>query len=121
MIVTEMVLLPFYIRSTDPALRVLYERELAIWGPKLGARLNRLPSQLVTTSQLLAGRFAGRSAVVRAKYVGDCFVEKICAVCGKGLRGEKLSRCGGCSKVYYCGRDCQVADWGRHKGSGCCR
>lgn len=28
---------------------------------------------------------------------------------------EKLSRCAGCRKVSYCSRECQKADWKRHK------
>ena len=120
MMITEMVLLPFFLRSTDPGLRALYDKELSVWCPSVRAQLIRLPEQLVAASGSLAQRFAGTRTVVRAKYVDDRFVEKICAVCGKGAHGEKLSRCGRCAKVYYCGRVCQRSDWMRHKTDDGC-
>jgi hypothetical protein len=40
-------------------------------------------------------------------------VHRCCAKCGAS--DCKLQKCSRCSKVYYCGRDCQVADWKRHK------
>jgi hypothetical protein len=110
-----MVLLPFFLRSNDPTFRALYDKEMAIWGPQLRAQMERLPSQLVATSKTLAGRYNGCRTMVRAKYVGDRFVEKLCVVCGKGSHGERLSRCGRCGKAYYCGKSCQLADWGRHR------
>ena len=119
LMITEMVLLPFYLRSADPAVRKLYHTELAIWDPRIRDSLVRLPSQLVETSRSMSTRFAGHSGLLRAKYVHDVFVEKICAVCGKGSNGEKLQRCGRCSNIYYCGKSCQMGDWQRHKKNGC--
>ena len=119
LMITEMVLLPFYLRSTDPAMCKLYHAELAIWDPHTRSNISRLPSQLVETSRSMASRFSGRSGMLRAKYVNDAFVEKICAVCGKGSNGERLQRCVRCSKIYYCGRVCQAGDWQRHKRNGC--
>jgi len=116
LMLTEMVILPHYLRSTDPSVRALYDKEMSIWDPCIRARLEHLPAQLVTTSSSMAERFAGHCGVVRAKFIGDRFVEKICAVCGKG---GKLSRCGLCGKVYYCGKDCQLSDWKAHKRAGC--
>ena len=29
--------------------------------------------------------------------------------------GSELSRCSRCRKAYYCRKECQVADWARHK------
>lgn len=41
---------------------------------------------------------------------------KVCKSCGKTESGDRaLVRCGRCHKVYYCSRDCQRQDWGRHK------
>ena len=51
-----------------------------------------------------------------------------CGTCGKhalrgddphGIRGQDkmrgLSKCGACGRAFYCSRDCQRADWARHK------
>ena len=119
LMITEMVILPFYLRSKLPAIHGLYNVELGIWDPSLRATLTRLPEQLLKISETMADRFAGQYGVMRAKYVENMFVEKICAVCGKGANGEKLQRCGRCSKIYYCGRVCQMGDWHRHRQGGC--
>jgi hypothetical protein len=120
LMLTEMVFLPFFLRSNDPMVRGLYDTELAIWDPSIRDGLTRLSAQLVTTARLMKTRFSGQYGVMRAKYVDEVFVEKICAVCGKGSNGEKLHRCGRCSKIYYCGRTCQMGDWFRHKRSDGC-
>ena len=36
-----------------------------------------------------------------------------CVVCDKG--GGDIKKCAKCFSVSYCGRECQVGDWGRHK------
>jgi len=36
-----------------------------------------------------------------------------CVVCDKG--GDRIMKCGKCFSVSYCGRECQVGDWTRHK------
>lgn len=36
-----------------------------------------------------------------------------CATCGKS--SEKMYKCSKCKLVRYCDRDCQLADWKRHK------
>lgn len=38
-----------------------------------------------------------------------------CAACGKAGSVVKLSSCTQCRKVWYCGKECQVSDWRRHK------
>ena len=40
--------------------------------------------------------------------------DKACRVCDAV---EKTKKCSGCEKVYYCGRECQRADWKAHKSS----
>ena len=37
-----------------------------------------------------------------------------CAHCGTAAR---LSKCGGCGRVGYCGTRCQAADWGSHRAA----
>ena len=36
-----------------------------------------------------------------------------CVVCDKG--GDSIKKCAKCFSVSYCGRECQVGDWARHK------
>ena len=38
---------------------------------------------------------------------------QICSHCGK--RGLKLKRCSVCKQEFYCGAQCQNANWKRHK------
>lgn len=37
----------------------------------------------------------------------------VCAHCN--VRKDKLLQCKRCKMVVYCGRECQVSDWPRHK------
>lgn len=45
--------------------------------------------------------------------MSSCYNEQ----CSRGRRVErsKLNRCSRCSQAFYCSRECQVADWPRHK------
>ena len=38
---------------------------------------------------------------------------KVCNNCNKTF--EKLLKCSKCKKVKYCSRECQIADWKKHK------
>jgi hypothetical protein len=45
---------------------------------------------------------------------------KICAHCNAGYGRNKPfppggGLCGNCQNVHYCNRECQSADWGKHK------
>jgi len=43
---------------------------------------------------------------------------KICNFCKRKERlddGEKFKKCMKCRKVYYCGEECQIKDWKKHK------
>ena len=63
----------------------------------------------------MTSQFAGQFGVIKAKFNGDAFVQKLCKACRKGFLGEKLSRCSGCGLVYYCSKACQRGDWHSHK------
>jgi len=45
------------------------------------------------------------------------FATNACAKCGK--RDVKLDCCSRCKKVFYCGTECQKADWKVHRVSSC--
>ena len=118
MYLTEMVILPFFYRTKDAALHSLYDREMGIWDPVVRKSLSKLPPTLASTAQSMISRFSGQYGVMKARFIGDSFVERSCKVCGKGFQGEKLFRCAGCEKVYYCGKECQRIHWNQHK-AGC--
>lgn len=50
-------------------------------------------------------------------FLGAYCKNLVCKKCGVpgGWREHKLSACGKCQKVQYCGRECQAADWKAHK------
>lgn len=53
-----------------------------------------------------------RAATKFSKQISqDVKVVHICNKCGK----KANSACGKCGKVWYCSRDCQVANWSSHK------
>ena len=109
---TEMVFLPYYIRTGK---RALYDKEMDLWGPRAEDHFSALPRELAATTMSLQERFSGQYGVIRAKLKGDAFVEKLCRVCGKGALGEKLRCCSRCRKVYYCCKECQLMDWPAHR------
>jgi hypothetical protein len=115
---TEMVILPFFYRTKDAALHSLYDREMGIWDPVVQKSLSKLPPTLASAAQSMISRFSGQYGVMKARLIGGTFVERSCKVCGKGFEGEKLFRCAGCERVYYCGKGCQQAHWKEHK-AGC--
>jgi len=40
---------------------------------------------------------------------------EVCKTCDKCGKETTLHKCGGCGTKYYCGKDCQKADWKEHK------
>ncbi len=53
---------------------------------------------------------------------------RVCHKCGKmttshnnsaGQIEDKFKRCSLCGLMYYCSKECQVADWPNHRRSGC--
>ena len=43
-------------------------------------------------------------------------LQKRCALCGKlGNKENKIKVCSGCMNIWYCSKECQGADWKRHK------
>ena len=49
---------------------------------------------------------------VKGEELGD---KLTCSWCRTVARPEKLSKCGRCKKVSYCGKDCQAKAWKGHK------
>ncbi|KAH7914305.1 hypothetical protein BJ138DRAFT_1177450 [Hygrophoropsis aurantiaca] len=43
--------------------------------------------------------------------------EKLCRTCGGREPQKTLVRCGGCQYIWYCSKECQVANWKFHKVS----
>jgi len=60
-----------------------------------------------------ATRAAGSAATADPQNRDQREHTRICASCG--AKGEK--RCSVCRTTWYCGRDCQKADWAEHKKS----
>ena len=45
----------------------------------------------------------------------DLTDRRCCHKCSKTVTGKrKLSKCGRCQSITYCGRECQREDWPRH-------
>jgi hypothetical protein len=119
MYLTEMVILPFFYRSSDTCFRSLYDKELGLWDPEIKAKLSQLPPRLVSTAMNMAKHSTGERRVMKARFCDGCFVERVCRVCNLGIHGEKLFLCSVCRKVYYCSKECQLLDWKEHKALGC--
>mmetsp|Transcript_34736 Transcript_34736/g.62538 ORF Transcript_34736/g.62538 Transcript_34736/m.62538 type:complete len:239 (-) Transcript_34736:99-815(-) len=43
----------------------------------------------------------------------DCIEDRVCFVCR--TTKKDLKRCARCGVVWYCGRECQKADWSQHR------
>ena len=41
--------------------------------------------------------------------------DPLCSACAKCKQVKKVMKCSGCKLIRYCGRDCQKADYARHK------
>ena len=64
----------------------------------------------------LSGRIPDPEGLVRTRIIDGQIVERKCGGCGLWQTPErKLERCGQCRRVYYCSRQCQLADWKTHK------
>ena len=69
----------------------------------------------------LAGFFSKRvnfSCTCLRKISGLCKEEQkkgICVMCGVQKKRTELAKCARCIVVQYCSKECQVADWRRHK------
>jgi hypothetical protein len=108
--ITEAALLPFYLRTGR---KELYAKELGLWKPSVAEEFKALPKELLTMSQYMHRRFEGRHCVVKAPFGDVRQIQKMCTVCSAYSAEAKF--CVRCKKVYYCGRECQKADWSEHK------
>jgi hypothetical protein len=61
---------------------------------------------------LMLGLGCGMPEDEFSKFVNGFDECKTCDKCGKE---STLHKCGGCGTKYYCGKDCQKADWKNHK------
>lgn len=50
-----------------------------------------------------------------SRYCNPAEYRQACRGCGKSGAVDRVKACARCGKVFYCGKECQVADWGRHK------
>ena len=114
--VTSVVLLPAFSRSGNPAVRALHEVELGLWGDESRVEFANIEKRVVDRAVDLAKRFSHTKSVIRSRMSENGgFVDKVCPVCGVGIAGEVLKRCGACRKVFYCSKECQLAAWPEHK------
>ena len=115
---TSIVLLSAFKRSRVSSIQALYDAEMACWNEDSRVEFESISGRVVDRATSLFDRFSSQKSVIRSRFspnTGD-FVEKVCPVCGRGIAGEKLKRCAGCKRVFYCSKECQLAGWkGGHK------
>ena len=84
---------------------------------KMDVVLSLRDGQILKSSQPLGAVFLSCDLNVSVTLVVK---RPSCKLCGTrdGLWGRraKLICCGLCLDAYYCSRECQVRDWGRHRG-----
>lgn len=74
---------------------------------------------VVRQDPVTASRLAKQTERLAASGCDDTFRRALagsmrrCATCKKN--STAALKCGGCQKVYYCNKTCQLADWGSHK------
>ena len=113
---TSIVLLPAFSRSANQAIKDLHGVEIDMWSDASRAQFAEVEERVSTRTANLADRFAHAKCIVRSRINMDGeIVEKICPVCGAGVAGEALKRCGACKLVCYCSKECQRIAWPVHK------
>lgn len=88
----------------------------------LRARRNDGPVEdLVATRDNLGQVYEMRGDFLGARDIRvEGFPDHMCCsnvecMSGMNLRLDQLSQCAKCKSIFYCSRECQVADWKRHK------
>ena len=100
-LLTKSVIMPMVFHDKE-----LYSFECEFFGP------NELAAKMANRTV----PFVPPGKISRTRFVDGEFLEHVCAVCGK----ECKNLCIGCKRVYYCGKECQVAAWkGGHKRVCC--
>jgi len=96
-----------------------YDLSITFESTGMGAAVGDLTTKIMASGSV-SDKFKGRVSKSKTKANRGQGVVKLkplaqptCHVCG--LKSKELSSCGGCHKVFYCGRDCQKKDWKRHK------
>ena len=101
--VSKNVMMPMLFKNKE-----LYSIECELFGPSdLAEGLDTRPAPV-----LPPGAPSKRSRFVDGEFVS---ADHICSVCG----AKGLMLCSWCRKVYYCGKECQIAGWKEHKKNGC--
>lgn len=92
--------------------RAVVERQAQVFLHKSAPQVQQMARQLSDTYG--AERW---ERVEEAAAGGDAGAEQLheCTVCGQ----PSAKKCDRCKRAYYCGRECQVKDWPRHKANGC--
>jgi hypothetical protein len=62
------------------------------------------------SAKTVFGKFAGGPRILK-KQLRITNPGPVCQTCGK----EGYKKCSRCEEVYYCGRECQIKDWQKHK------
>ena len=118
--ITENVLIPTMLRVGR---RDLFDVEIGFVEPEKRAACESFATAIVQ-------RAIDRETVVvptpfvsvRTHIVNGKIVERKCANCGEWDRtGRSHMRCSVCMQVYYCNKECQLAQWKTHKTVCCCK
>lgn len=120
---TKEIMLPLVMRAGTPE---MLRQERALLPPSAWVDAHRFALNINKRFEdLSTGKIPAPKAITHTHIVNARFAERVCGSCGKWEQQSdvKFLRCSRCMFAYYCGRDCQVADWKRHRETckpSCC-